>query len=398
MEKRKQLSIIYGYMSLTVILGEALFGFGFTAFMYNRGLSIAMIGMLSAIADFSMMILDYPTGNLADKYGRKKIAGIGFLIYGMGYIVFALSQGFTLFATAAIIRALGASLISGAPVSWYIGELHKIGEYDYKDHGISSVRGVSFLVGSGAGVVAASLTDISLALPILMGGVLLIASGCITLICFEDNYGKGEHHNLWKQIIHNTKEIVANKDVHSLATYKFFSSVLFITFILLWQVFATEVIGIKYKMLGYLYSTMLIIMSLSSFTTRRLLKTQKGTHITITSIFITVFGVFLFVFWQTTLGFLVGFLCIEIGFGFMNASYSTWVHDYIPEKSRSSYLSALSSVVSLSSFLLAILIGWLVEIFGFSTGWIVGAIAHLFSAYFLWKLTKTQPKSYKTSS
>ncbi len=398
MERRKQLSIIYGYMSLTVILGEALFGFGFTAFMYNRGLSIAMIGMLSAIADFSMMIFDYPTGNLADKYGRKKIAGIGFLVYGIGYIIFASSKGFMLFTVAAVVRALGASLISGAPVSWYIGELHKIGEYDYKDHGISSVRGVSFLVGSAAGILAAALTDISLAFPIFFGGALFIISGCITILCFEDNYGKIEHHNLWKQIVHNTKEIILNKEMHSIALYKFFSSVLFITFILLWQVFATEVIGLEYKMLGYLYSTMLIIMSLSSFITRHLQKTQQGIHITIVSIFITVFGVFLFAFWQTTLGFLIGFLCIEIGFGFMNASFSIWVHNYIPEKSRSSYLSALSSVVSLSSFALALLVGWIVEVFGFSSGWIIGAIAHLFSAYFLWKLTKTQPKSYKTSS
>ncbi len=79
MENRKKLSIIYGYMSLTIILGEAFFGFGFTAFMSYRGVSIALIGVLSGIADFSMMIFDYPMGNLADKYGRKKLLGWDFL-------------------------------------------------------------------------------------------------------------------------------------------------------------------------------------------------------------------------------------------------------------------------------------------------------------------------------
>ena len=137
-------------------------------------MNLAYIGVLLGMTDLFITIFDYPSGNIADKYGRKKICGIGFLIYGIGFCVFANASNVFVFFLSCIIRALGVALISGAPITWYLGELSKRGKLKDKDKVLPVVRGLSLLFGSVSGILATGLADINMALPIFAGGILLI--------------------------------------------------------------------------------------------------------------------------------------------------------------------------------------------------------------------------------
>lgn len=85
-----------------------------TIFMSKHGLSLYQIGIVYAVYQFSKIVLELPTGIIADKYGRRisTILGDAFLIVSNLFAYFLRDyQGFII---AAIFQGVSYTLISGA--------------------------------------------------------------------------------------------------------------------------------------------------------------------------------------------------------------------------------------------------------------------------------------------
>lgn len=383
-KKYKNVSIFYGCIVMVYTLAEGLFGYGFTAFMYNRGISLAYIGVLLGMTDFFLTIFDYPSGNFADKFGRKKICGIGFLIYGIGFCFFASAQSVGMFFVSCVIRALGTALISGAPVTWYLGELSKMDAVSYKDKVLPVVRGLSLLFGSVSGILAAKMASYHMAFPIYLGGILLMISGVFILLCFQDNKAESvQQTHIVALTIANTRKFAKDKAMIVLVLFTIAKAVPFSIFIVSWQVFATEKIGIETGYLGILYTIMLLLMSFTSFIVKHLLMKMKGPLISAIGGGISCLGIMIFICCNSSYVFLTGFIAYEAGLGILNSSYYTWLYDYIPEDVLSSYSSALSSIESFVSFLMSLCIGGLIEVTGYRFGWIIAMFFEVASVTFL---------------
>ncbi len=380
MEKKyRNISVFYGCIIMVYTMAEGLFGYGFTAFMYSRGMNLLYVGMLLGMTDLFTTIFDYPSGNFADKFGRKKICGMGFLIYGAGFCVFASSHSVWMFFLSCITRALGVSLISGAPTTWYLGELSKMELVKYKDRVLPIVRGLSLLFGSVSGILASGLAGYNMALPIYVGGFLLIIFGIFILCLFEDNMvEKVKEVNIVLLTVENTRKFIKDKTMRELVLFSICKAVPFAIFIVSWQIFATQTIGLETKALGFLYTLMLLLMSLTSFIVRYLLKRMKGSIVSIVGILFSSVGFIVFMFCNTVTVFCIGFIIYEIGLGILNASYHTWLYDFISEEVLSSHTSALSSIDSLVSFVMSFFIGGFIQLVGYGWGW---GIAVVFEAF-----------------
>ncbi|MFR8492979.1 MAG: hypothetical protein ACLVC1_05105 [Mediterraneibacter gnavus] len=57
---------------------------------------------------------DYPTGTISDKIGRRReqLQEYGFVVWGVGILVYAFAVNFWIFLPAMILMALGLALIS----------------------------------------------------------------------------------------------------------------------------------------------------------------------------------------------------------------------------------------------------------------------------------------------
>lgn len=264
-KKCKKIGYFYGFIMLVYTFSEGLFGYGFTAFMHSRGISLAYIGIIMGITDLFTTFFDYPSGNIADKYGRKKICGIGFIIYGLGFFYFGTAHSQNLFLVSGVVRALGIALISGAPSGWFVGELNKYDAFKYKDKILPALRGLSLLIGSLSGIVAGNISVINNSYPVYIGGIILVISGFIILFLFEDNKGNAGKEDIWRLLIKNTISFAKDSSMRILALFEILKTVMFMIFILSWQVFALDVIGLSTLHLGYLYTIMLLLMSFSSF-------------------------------------------------------------------------------------------------------------------------------------
>ena len=121
--------------------------------MTERGLGLGVVGLAFAVRSVIVVILEVPTGGLADAVGRKPIA--------------LLSQGFTLASMVAlllvtnvftallyaVLQGIGAALNSGSLEAWYVDALKRVApEADLqKNLARVEVVGAVALLGSGLG-------------------------------------------------------------------------------------------------------------------------------------------------------------------------------------------------------------------------------------------------------
>lgn len=83
-------------------------------FYQDNGLEMRHIFLLQAIYSVAIVVLEIPSGYLADVLGRKITLVLGTILGFFGFLTYSLSYGFTGFLIAEIILGLGQSLISGA--------------------------------------------------------------------------------------------------------------------------------------------------------------------------------------------------------------------------------------------------------------------------------------------
>ncbi len=83
-------------------------------FYESNGLSMKDIMILQAVYSIAIVVLEVPSGYLADVIGRKKTLIIGAVFGVFGFTTYSLSFGFMGFLVAEIILGIGQSCISGA--------------------------------------------------------------------------------------------------------------------------------------------------------------------------------------------------------------------------------------------------------------------------------------------
>jgi len=83
-------------------------------FFMENGLNQTQIMLLQTIFSAAVVLLEVPTGYVADRYGRRASLMAGSLAVAVGFAGYASVDGFWLFAAAELLLALGIALLSGA--------------------------------------------------------------------------------------------------------------------------------------------------------------------------------------------------------------------------------------------------------------------------------------------
>ena len=83
-------------------------------FWQDNGLSLTQIMILQSMFSIVVVLLEVPTGYLADIFGRKTSIIGGSFFSAFGIIAYSLSHSFYQFLIAEILWAISMSLLSGA--------------------------------------------------------------------------------------------------------------------------------------------------------------------------------------------------------------------------------------------------------------------------------------------
>lgn len=130
-------------------------------FYESNGLSMKDIMILQAVYSIAIVILEVPSGYLADVIGRRKTLILGAVFGTFGFATYSFSFGFAGFLIAEIILGIGQSCISGADSAMLYDSLLEKGEekkYTRFEGRITSLGNVAEAVAGIAGGVLAGIT------------------------------------------------------------------------------------------------------------------------------------------------------------------------------------------------------------------------------------------------
>jgi MFS family permease len=162
--------------------------------LQDRGLSLAEIGVAAAVQSVVVLLLELPTGGLADSLGARRVllAACAFDLLALGLFLFA--DTFTVVAVAWGVMGIFRALDSGPLEAWYVDRALA------RDPGADIERGiahggaaVSFGIASGA-LVAALLVTVgplggvdALVLPVVFALALrVVDAGALARLVTDD--------------------------------------------------------------------------------------------------------------------------------------------------------------------------------------------------------------------
>lgn len=88
-----------------------------------RGMSLFQVGLIMGLHSAVVVVLELPTGGLADAIGRKRTALLAQAIQLGSTVAFLLSFSFAGFAVAAVLLGTARALSSGALDAWFVDAL-----------------------------------------------------------------------------------------------------------------------------------------------------------------------------------------------------------------------------------------------------------------------------------
>ena len=141
-------------------------------FYESNGLSVRHVFILQAIYSVSVVVLEIPSGYMADVLGRKLTLISGAVLGFLGFLIYSCSYGFWGFLVAEVVLGIGQSFISGADSAMLYDSLKQ----DNREHEYAKYEGFTMSIGNFAeaiaGVAGGFLATISLRTPYIIQTVI----------------------------------------------------------------------------------------------------------------------------------------------------------------------------------------------------------------------------------
>jgi DHA3 family tetracycline resistance protein-like MFS transporter len=186
---------VYLIMSGVTSLAYATIFTGLAVYYISQvGLSPFQLVLVGTVLEGTILLFELPTGVVADTYGRRISVIIAMFVLGVAFLLEGALPFVAGILLAEAVRGLGHTFESGALDAWLADELgeQRVGAAYARAGQVGQVAG---LVGTGLSV---GLSYVSLQLPVLLGGALLVALGVFLVFAMPETgfvCAEGGHRN-----------------------------------------------------------------------------------------------------------------------------------------------------------------------------------------------------------
>lgn len=159
----------------------------------EQGFSLTAITSAEGLFLVGVVVLEVPTGAVADKWGRSLSMALGAFFLGISVLIFAFTTSFAVLLASFMLWSVASTLMSGADMALLFDTL-KAGERESEYERIAG-RGAA-LNWSGVGVATllggpvAALFDIRFT--IFLGAATCLVTGVIALALWEPPHARGD--------------------------------------------------------------------------------------------------------------------------------------------------------------------------------------------------------------
>lgn len=330
-----------------------------------RFINYTQLTLIEAVLFGTQLVLELPTGALADLIGRKKTIFIAFMFSGVAQLIYSQSTSFNMFVLFAVIAGVGEALFSGSRDALIYDTLKEHGQENTIDK-VASKGGLIFQFGlAAASVLGGYLYVIGFNLPAIGYSLVLFTSGLISML-FVEPHIDSERFTLTSYINQTrigVKEILRTNYTKFISLYYIAVGAISWSCMMLFNTTILVDVGHSPQEIGLINGFVRIFNSIVLF---KLLNIGKLFNWRSTILFFPI---------VMTISLLPGivmakWLIVPFFAGSMIASTARWVilgkyvNQVYSSKNRATALSTLSMAIGLFYMIVAVLSGPILQSFG----------------------------------
>ena len=161
------------------IMFVTLIYFYYTVVKLNP-LQLVLVG---TVLESSVLILEIPTGMIADTFSRRLSVILGMLVLGLSFFFVSMARSFELVLFLQVVSGLGYTLLSGATDAWLADEVgeKQLGPIYLR---AGQIERLAALLGIG---LSALLSNVAVDLPLRTGGILYFLLGGFLILFMPES-------------------------------------------------------------------------------------------------------------------------------------------------------------------------------------------------------------------
>lgn len=336
--------------------------------------SLPQLTIIFSVFALATLLLEIPSGVLADLLGKKKTLLISRALYIIEIFLIAFFNGFWIFLIAKIVSGFGVSLTSGTDNALLYDTLKKQGRKDQHKK-ISGTRvAITNISMAFVFIIGAFLFTINYKLPAIVS-LPVVTAGFILTFFLQEPYNpskKATFKNSFKHLKQGLKEFSKSPYIKFIT---FFSLLIFISVQIIFPLISSylEIIKIPIILIGVASSLSAITIAYASKKAHKI-ETRLGEKNSLKLIqLLIIITLFLFTITIPYLGILY-YLVLSFIWGFYLIVMNDYINHHIKSSNRATMLSIRNFFGHLGLFILFPIIGYMIGVKTMSFAFLILAI------------------------
>ena len=380
-------------------------------FAQARSLDLFQVGIVMGLYSLTIVLLEVPTGGLADTIGRKRVAILAYSVTVLSGIVLLGAFSFPIFLLGFMLNGVGRALSSGALDAWFVDALKaadpdvdlqpafaKVGTYSLLSLGVGTLGG-SLIPGLFKDLPADGTAIFTpLSMPIAFSGVVyILLLLVVSFLIIEER--KLTNENRWLESIRKIPDMIKtaavltrkNNIILLLLGVTSVSGLVLVSLETFWQPYFANLFGGSEGntvWFGVIMGGNFLVGMLGNMIVTPVSKALGKRYGLVAAIFHGLRGVILVgLALQSNLPIAVLlFWLVYLNMGAVNSPHSTLLNEQIPSEQRASMLSIESLAAYLGSAVGGILLGYIAKQLSISTAWLISGGALVLSLFIYLKI------------
>ena len=184
-------------------------------------ISLSQMMTVEAVIMITQLVLELPTGAIADIFGRRFSTTMGLLFSAVGMVVYYYSRSFEMFLGMAILVGIGEALVSGSREALTFDSLKELGKSDDFSK-VASKGSMIFQYGLAIGTfIGGAVSKFGLQIPLLMYAIALVCSAITSMFSEEPliDSEKFTVKSYLSQIRNGIKELGKNEHIRLISLF-----------------------------------------------------------------------------------------------------------------------------------------------------------------------------------
>lgn len=363
----------------------------------DKGLSIFEAGTVLAIYSGTTVLLELPTGGLADSIGRRKVYIVSIFINIASILAFLVSFDYVTVAASTMLMGVGRALSSGSIDAWFVDEFKARSPRGNLQQALAKANvfiplglGAGSLIGGVLPMTAGETLHGSYGMSIYAANLIAVLVAdllqiVLTRAIIKENFKAKEGESIVDGF-KNVPAVIATSIEYGVKNRSILLLLLVMATVgfgitgleLLWQPRVEEIMGgdAQTWVLGVLAAAYFFITAAGSALVTPLCTRLRNDNALVMALLMVAMGLSIMVLslQGAILPFATMYLMTYMVIGMTNSPYGALYNEEVPAEQRSTMLSFLSLVTQGGGLMGSILLGFMAERSGIPMAWMIAGV------------------------